>query len=260
MTPTTSVAPTPTSTVTAPVKVILGGAYDSASGLMRDQLRTLVSFPLTSPYGGSETTTAGVLTVTGNNAIVDWVLVEVRSSATPATVLASQSALLQRDGDVVKVDGSSTLTFTLSGGNYHVAVKQRNHLGVMTGSPLALSASTPTIDFTNMAATYGANGQRLSAGKYMLWAGNANGDASIIMAGPNNDKNGILTTVLTAPGNTSQNANYVVSGYAAGDLNLDGKTLAAGPNNDINLVGVTVFLHPGNTAYAANYIVAQQLP
>ncbi|HMC98166.1 MAG TPA: delta-60 repeat domain-containing protein, partial [Flavobacteriales bacterium] len=96
------------------IKALLDGPYSSTTGLMGDALRVAGLVPLSEPYtalgysfngGGGESTTAPVLAVTGNNAIVDWVVIELRSNTAPATVLASRSALLQRDGDVVGMDG-----------------------------------------------------------------------------------------------------------------------------------------------------------
>ena len=243
-----------------PVKVILGGAYQTGNSLMRDQLRRLADFPLTSPYGdGASISNSAVLTA---NAIVDWVLVELRDAATPATVSARQGALLQADGDVVGVDGVSALAFSGLGSNsYYVAVKHRNHLGVMTAAPVILSVATAVVDFTNSAtAVYGANAQRTLGGKQTLWSGNANGNTNVISAGPGNDISTILGEVLSAPGNYTTNVNYILSGYRRTDLNLDGKTLAAGPSNDVNIALTSVFVHPGNSVTAANFIVAQQLP
>ncbi len=63
--------------------------------LMRDDLRTLASFPTTSPYTyWSPTVTANtilpaVLTTTGSDAIVDWVFVELRSAADPSRRLSA---------------------------------------------------------------------------------------------------------------------------------------------------------------------------
>ncbi|MEZ4861110.1 MAG: choice-of-anchor D domain-containing protein [Caldilineaceae bacterium] len=245
--------------VTLPAKAFLQGAYVKAAGLMTDTLRSQNLLPTTSPYAAPATANASVFAVTGNDAIVDWVLVEVRDATTPATVVASQSALLQRDGDVVGTDGVSTLSFTLAAGNYHVAVKHRNHLGAMTISPVAISAATPLVDFTTSVG-YGVNGQAVVGSVYALWMGNTSGDNRVIGAGPNNDRNTILSEALAAPGNTNHNANYIVTGYSNGDVNLDGRVIAAGPGNDINFILYNIFVHPGNAGAAANYVVQGQVP
>lgn len=99
-------------------RVLLEGPYAGA-GLMSDALRSANYIPTAQPFtglgysfvngGGSETTTASGVSVTGSNAIVDWVLVELRNSAAPATVITSRAALLQRNGDIVGTDGTSAL-------------------------------------------------------------------------------------------------------------------------------------------------------
>ncbi|MCB0110952.1 MAG: hypothetical protein KDE53_33760, partial [Caldilineaceae bacterium] len=261
MTPTTLVAGGAT-TVTLPVKAILQGAYDSQSGLMHDNLRSLPDFPLTSPYGGSEMIGSSAI-LTANN-IVDWVLVELRDSAAPTTVVASKAALLQADGDLVAVDGTSTLVVNgVADGNYYVAVRHRNHLGVMTAAPVTLSATTALIDFTLPGtAVYGSHARQINnvTGAAVLWPGDANQDGQVIAAGPSNDRNRLLETVFSAPANQSYAVNYIVDGYRVTDLNLDGVTLASGPNNDDNIILSTVFLHPDNGNFATNYIVAEQIP
>jgi len=248
--------------VTVPLKVILGGAYESDTGLMGEHLRTLPDFPLTSPYGGSETIGSSAI-LTANN-IVDWVLVELRDNAAPATVVATRAALLQADGDLVDVDGTSTLTVNgVTDGNYYVAVRHRNHLGVMTAAPVPLSATTALIDFTLPGtAVYGVHARQVNnvTGAAVLWPGDANQDGQVIAAGPSNDRNRLLETVFSAPANQNYAVNYIVDGYRVTDLNLDGVTLASGPDNDDNIILSTVFLHPNNGSFATNYIVEEQIP
>ena len=71
-------------------RVFLGGAYDSGTGLMSDALRSSSFVPTTQPYSSlgytftgalstSGTIAPGILSYTGNNAIVDWVVLELRS-------------------------------------------------------------------------------------------------------------------------------------------------------------------------------------
>jgi hypothetical protein len=250
---------------TVPVKVLLQGPYNVGSGLMNDSLRSLSSFPLVSPYGdGATISNSSVLTT---NNIVDWVLVELRGTgAMSTTVVARQGALLQRDGDVVATDGVSTLTFSgLAGSSYHVAVKHRNHLGVMTANPVALSVSTPVVDFTNPATPVFVRtrtvAQKAQSGKMLMWGGDANGDGDVKGAGPGTDPGAVRLAVLSHPGNTSFVANYVAAGYARSDVTMNGTTIGAGPGNEIsNLILPNVLTHPGNPTAQNNYIICQQLP
>ena len=137
------------------VKIFLEGPY-SASG---DSMATDISgdIPLSQPYSdaaysGTSLEYAGTESVGAiPTGVVDWVLVELRTG-TPGsqTIEATQAAFLLKDGSIVATDGSSPLNFdSLSEDDYHVVVYQRNHLGVMTMSPVTLSASTTAYDFSS---------------------------------------------------------------------------------------------------------------
>ncbi len=125
------------------LKTMLSGPYDTNTGLMDAQLRTLNNFPLSEPYskmgykfegnGGGETIDQSVLYPNDENAIVDWIIVEIRDANTPTTIVSSRAALLQSDGDIVDTDGISALDITnVVSGNYYIAIRHRNHLGAMS--------------------------------------------------------------------------------------------------------------------------------
>ncbi len=124
------------------IKTFLQGTYNTTDNLMNDDLRTAGLLPLTEPYtalgythvggSGGESISTALLDITGADALVDWVLIELRSAADNSVVLATRAALLQRDGDVVDTDGKSAVRFAIAAGNYYVAVRHRNHLGIMT--------------------------------------------------------------------------------------------------------------------------------
>ncbi len=215
-------------------KVLLDGAWRSADNLMVDSLRKQGTLPLTEPYTalgfapiGSTTTTSAVLAVTGSNAIVDWVLVELRSATTPSQVLEARVALLQRDGDVVGVDGMSPLGFCQAAGSYYVAVRHRNHLGCMSAQPIALGTSATAVDFSLPAtATWGTNARKLNGGIALLWSGNVVRDAEVKYTGSNNDRDAILNVLGgTAPTTT-------ISGYQGADVTMDGEVKYTGTGND----------------------------
>lgn len=218
--------------------MLLEGPYVAATGLMRDDLRAAGQIPLQEPYtglgftqagnGGGESISATVLTTTGNDAIVDWVLVELRSATTPTTIVATRAALLQRDGDVVDKDGTSPLTFMAAPGNYHVAVRHRNHLGCMTNTFLALTGSPTALDLTvPSTVTFGTEGQKTIDARTVLWAGNVIRDNNLIYTGTDNDRDAVLQAIGgTIPTNTS------AIGYHAQDVNMDGVIRYTGENND----------------------------
>jgi hypothetical protein len=198
---------------------VLQGAYDGTSGLMRDDLRTASLVPTTEPYtglgythigGGSETVAQSVLNVTGADAIVDWVVVELRESANPANVIASRSALMQADGDIVDTDGVSTVAFNaIADGDYYVAILHRNHVGIMTGNALTLISNAPTattVDFTTTSLYGGPTAYAtVGAGFQALVAGDASFDGQV----QNTDD-----VYFWAPSTGS-------SGYQPGDYDLD---------------------------------------
>lgn len=116
------------------VKVLLQGPYDHTNGTMQAMLHDLLLLP-TSQAG--YTIESGILTITGDDAIVDWVTLELRSNSDATSVLATRPALLQADGDVVDMDGSSAVGFVgVDVDSAYVVVKHRNHLGVMTALPV----------------------------------------------------------------------------------------------------------------------------
>ena len=245
--------------------------------VMKDGLRQSGYVPLTEPYtdlpnfhhvanGGGETVSQSLMNITGNDAIVDWVFVEVRDPVNKTTVLATQSALLQRDGDVMTPSGGSVLFFpNLQEGFFYVSVKHRNHLGILTeGVEYLNTIDPPQIDFTDQ--LYLANGANASGhihanGYRAQWSGDLNGDSRVIFQGPVNDVFHLFSHVLSADDNVDYLANYISHGYHNEDLNMDGKAIFQGPNNDkSSILYHTILAHPNNQTTLANYIVTTSLP
>lgn len=234
-----------TSGVRVQVKAMLDGAYVSGTGQMRDDLRANGLVPVLEPYtasgyahiggGGDERILNGVLAITGPNAIVDHVVVELRSAADPSIVLATRGALLQRDGDVVAMDGASPIAFLQAAGNYHVAVHHRNHFGAMTAVPLALTNAPATIDLSaSSTPTYGTNARRINGAVATLWSGDVNTDGVLKYTGAGNDRDLILVRIGgTIPTNT-------VNGYWPEDVTMDGVVKYTGANNDRDPILVNV--------------------
>lgn len=245
-------------------RIALQGNYDASTSKMRDILRTSNLIPLKDPYytapsattpystafvhvngDGEKEITANVLDDKGSNSIVDWVFLELRDKTTNTLVKATRSALLQRDGDIVDIDGSSSVRFLANLDEYYLVVRHRNHLGVMTASPIdytSLQQLPSSIDFTNpntlvytdntLPTNANAPRKLLIPGVMGLWAGNASisstNDAfrKVTYNGQANDRASVLTIVGdTTPLN-------VVPGYKKEDLNLDGLVKYNGLSND----------------------------
>lgn len=205
-----------------PIVFLQGPGTDPFSGelsLMRDNLRTAspVLIPTTSPYD-STVCDAAVFSVTGMNAIVDWVFVELRNATDPSIVMASQSALLQRDGDVVSSDGSTSLQFSIPESSYYITITHRNHLGILSANPVALNNTNTTVDMTqNLSNISGGSLAviQLANGQYALIAGDVIPDGQIL-----------TTDYLNSLPSIG------LSGYLTTDANMDGQVL----NTDILLL------------------------
>ena len=276
------------------VKVLLQGpllSVPASTTLMNDNIRAGGYLPTTTPYsatlsprfaqtggGGGETSSTAVFQANAGtpNAIVDWVLVELRDAANPATIVATRSGLVQRDGDVVlPADGTSPLNFTgLSGSTYYVSVKHRNHLGVMTANSVPMSATGTIVDFTTLTdaqvydkpGTLAYNGLEMVTvnGKRALWAGDANADGKLKYIGLATDNTQILNDVITAQGmTTNPTYNYdFAAGYFAGDLDMNAKVKYQGTANDPSVIFNNVIAnYPLNTGNLYNYdFFVEQLP
>jgi hypothetical protein len=245
--------------------VFLQGSFFNPSnpGLMNDDLRSSNYIPTTSPYADNATVAPSVFSVTGSNAIVDWVWVELREENNTTKIVTSTSALLQRDGDIVALDGVSSLILKALPNNYHIVVKHRNHLSVLSANSITLSRDTTTIvNFSdNTFVTYGTNAQVQLANTMMaLWAGNVNGDDVVQYSGTNPDVPSILSEVLNDSGNFLNFPTYIVHGYNVHDVNMDGKTQYTGTEPDSPLILQNVLLHPGNFLNFSTYQIQEQLP
>ena len=136
----------------APIAFLQGPLTTSGTTTMDDSLRSNSLLPTTSPYADALTCESTVFDTTGNDAIVDWILVEFRDATDPTMVMYSQSALLQRDGDVVDVDGISDIALELA--DHHVVV------------PMFGMVESLNVSVAGALIMYGAQRQRIEAGMY----------------------------------------------------------------------------------------------
>ena len=274
------------------VRMLLQGALVDGDTLMHDHLRTLGYLPTTEPYtgytylpgvgagafvhaggGGGETTLPAVLAVEGPDAVVDWVFVELRAAADPTQVVATRAALLQRDGDVVDVDGQGPVYFPVAPGGYHLAVRHRNHLGTMTQDALTLTPSRNApvaVNFIETTPLFGTHPTTFEGAptaptsRRALWGGNADGDGYLIFQGGGvglPDTDAMFYTIFGDPSNTTFSYNHITSGYYGADVDLNGEVKYQGPGNDVGAaLFFNVLFHPANTNNFTNFFVTQQLP
>lgn len=225
-------------------KVWLEGPY-TPGGMMDDDLRAAGMVPTTEPYtalgfvqqgnGGGETCVPAVLAITGADAVVDWVRLELRSATAPATIVGTRQALLQRDGDIVDTDGISPVSFAVASGLYHVAVRHRNHLGCMTAGTVSLGNGAASVDFTSGGMpTYGTEARKFVEGNWVLWSGNALVDGKLAYTGSGNDRDVIILLL------GGVNPTITLAGYHKEDVTMDGVVKYTGADNDRDPILVNV--------------------
>lgn len=252
-------------------KVFLQGPYNNVTGRMNDRLRNSGAYvpgalpasnviPTTDPYRSapynftqtSNTVPESVISADFPNPfidqlnpddnIVDWVYVELRSSISPGnTILQTRSVLLQRDGDLVDIDGVSPVYFKdVAGANYTITIRHRNHLAISTNpanftQPLALAVNAVKLDFTSLVAsnvlgTAGTNYLHAGTANF-LYAGNANFNGSVRWSPPFSDKDYILNPVLSGSATS-----VLTNTYSAGDMDLNRSVRWGPPFSDKDFI------------------------
>ena len=228
-----------------------------------------------------------IFSVIGENAIVDWVFVELRAEDDATHVIATRSGLLQRDGDVVDLDGVSSLAFPgVQSKNYYVSIRHRNHLGAMTANAITPAQLNNLVDFSDPATGFfdfgttkftginytGMSQRTLTQPSNMLalWAGDFNGDGKIKFLNSFNDLSDLLLDIYgyeiqDAAGNTI-GYNFLSGfagayGYQSGDFNLDSRSKYKNPMDDTNMLIVQLTLYPLNEFNHAFYnFFIEQIP
>jgi uncharacterized protein YjdB len=228
-----------------------------------------------------------VFAVTGQEAIVDWVYIELRDKNDNSNIIATRTGLLQRDGDVVDLDGIHGLRFPgIAVDNYYVAVRHFRHLGAMTAAaqtPAQLfdlvdftTADLPVFDFGEDHPVYSSvdfTGLAMNTeaffGYRALWAGDFDGNGKIKASNPGDDMNVVFFDVLDYPTNGSAfggnfNANFDFAyGYMLGDFDMNGKSKFDNPNDDKNMMYIQLLFYPLNInqGFIANFdFFIEQLP
>lgn len=205
-----------------------------------------------------------LLVVEGEDAVVDWMLLEIRDLDSE-DVLEYATVVLLRNGEIVSEEGTDIINFSnLPEGDYLVSLRHRNHLPMVADIPIYMNVNDPPmVDFTDPALPIrGAHlGGVLENGARRMWAGDFNEDDKVVYQGPNNDVFALFSRVLSDEGNPDYLANYLVRGYDHRDFNLDGNVIYQGPNNDrASLLYHSVLASPGNAGFLANFIVKGFLP
>lgn len=126
------------------IKVILQGPYVPSQNSMRTDLSGLPGFPLIEPYtdlGYVLQNKGATIQLTDGPAgteIVDWIVIELRDLINHGYY--ARAALLLKNGTVVDTQLSPSVKFrNIPTGNYHLLIRHRNHLGVMTDGTITIN-------------------------------------------------------------------------------------------------------------------------
>lgn len=156
------------------------GAVYAGAGVMNNTLELNTLIPASEPYTdlGYVLTEQSASYAAGATDIVDWILLELRDKNDPKIIKYSKAGLLDVNGVFRDpIDNAVGIQFVdIINDEYFVAIKHRNHFGVMSATAQALSDSA---DFGNMLYplweqddthyTFQTDGYRLlTTGKYMV--------------------------------------------------------------------------------------------
>ncbi len=166
------------------VKALLEGAYNPGTGLLNNTLNSLGVVPLEQPYNQAPWNYGGreCLNIPPTN-MVDWVLLELRSSSNSNTVLDRKAAILLTDGSIIDSGNDGVSFWNVASGNYYIVVRHRNHLDVISSATVALPNSS-TYSFSNAATQAMGTNQlkNMGTGIFALHSGDTNGDGVITVA------------------------------------------------------------------------------
>jgi chitodextrinase len=138
----------------------------------------------------------------GSPTDVDDITLELRNDTAPYGLVATTTAVLQTNGFATGIFNSAL------SGSYYLVVKHRSALQTWSASPITVSASTPTYDFTDAGTkAYGSNQVLVEPGVWAFFSGDINQDGNI---------DTIDYPFLEADSNIFASGNYVT------DLNGDG--------------------------------------
>jgi hypothetical protein len=205
------------------VKVYLEGPF--ANDAMDMSLNFEGHLPITHPYVNAPWNYIGYAPQleTGNSAICDWILLELRDApsaelAISSTVIDWQVAFLMDDGKIVSINGLAPEFDLFLNDSLFVVVHHRNHLSIMSAHPLVAIDNVYSIDFTTSEEEiYGgaSSCKEVTPGTWAMIAGDANAD-------------GIIDILDKSPEWTSKAGK---TGYLNSDFNLNGMVDNQDKNN-----------------------------
>lgn len=205
------------------VSIFLEGPYQS--GQMNDNLNSLNLLPLQQPYGSppwNYNGTESLSTLPAN--AVDWVLVELRDADSPGNAGSNttlpgwpKALLINKNGQLADLDGTPKQFDATAQHGLYIIIRHRNHLDVMSSTPLQQSGNTMQYDFTDaLSKAYGGalGYKEIASGIFGMVAGDSDADNAIFASDYN-----------VWAGNFGN-----VNVYVASDTDMDGQVFASDHN------------------------------
>lgn len=216
------------------IRLFLEAPYIDSTNEMSTTLTDNQLLPLAQPFNQAPWQYSGtekIDTALANLAVVvDWVLVELRDTTNQDSVIARKAGLLRKNGWIMGVQESGDITAQgLFFQNidlatpYHIVVRHRNHLAVLSKESLSLNNQPNIYDFTQSVAKVKGEEQlvALQPNVWGLRAGDIDGDGTILV----NDLNILLTEIAE------------IEQYLPSDSNLDGNVTVTDYNGFVNNSG-----------------------
>ncbi|MBN1339500.1 MAG: hypothetical protein JXA03_09260 [Bacteroidales bacterium] len=199
------------------LKAYLEGPFDQTN--MATDLNSQGIIPLAQPYNKPPWNYAGTESVASipNADVVDWILVELRETtgsvytAISDSVVGRKACFLIKNGNIRALDGISNPVFDIVvNDNLYAVLWHRNHLGIMSSTPLTASGNLYSYNFSDSKfKVFGAGlaHKEVAPGVWGMTGGDGDSDSQVT----NGDKNGVWV---------GQSGN---AGYMNGDFNCDGQ-------------------------------------
>ena len=240
--------------------VFLGGPYNPGITEMNDNLRAAGLIPNPDPYFGTFNAPPLAFSPNGSNSVVDWVVIRLRDKTNPMNIIAERAALVQRDGNVVEVDGVNPVQFpALPCDDYFIEIEHRNHLSIGSDIPVPICTTPVMVDFTDPAfPKFGLDPVRNVMGKDVMWAGNTNGDDLVRFAGKQTDVNQISEENWFCTGSFGPGT-PCLGQYSPADTNMDGNIDYNLPSTDVDVIEDNIMNHPGNGGGSPTFPIIAQL-
>lgn len=187
--------------VLANIKLSLQGFYFADGDSLSTKLRNGNDIPFTSPYAADPRTVENI-----PQNIVDWVLIELRTSSSLPPI-TSKSVFLHKNGNLVADDGiTPIIPMDAPFGSYYVVIKHRNTIETWSSVQNSFNNGVMNLNFTqDSSKAFGSNLTKIG-NSWAMFNGDVNQDGII-------DLEDISMT-------DNANINYL-SGYQVTDINGD---------------------------------------